>query len=165
MGKSGKGYAFGVEIRYRGGRGFGCASLPEFVSRRGWSMRRLGVILGLLVSLGAGVMTSGAAVAGQRVVDETAQVPPLTPPQIVFDCAISGAALSAITTMGWIKPMTVALGTMPMIALLHEAVYGCGIGVISGYVGRTVMDLLPSSPPPNPFAAESAALPATTVQR
>ncbi len=128
-------------------------------------MRRLGVILGLLVSLGVGGVTSGAAVAGQRAVDETAQVPPLTPPQIVFDCAISGAALSAVTTMGWIKPMTVALGTMPMIALLHEAVYGCGIGVISGYVGRTVINLLPSPPPPNPFAAESAALPATTVQR
>ncbi len=128
-------------------------------------MRRLGTILVLLLILGAGLMAGGTAVAGQKEIAETAQVPPLSSPQIVLDCAISGVALSAATTLGWFKPMTVALGTLPALAVLHEAVYGCGIGVISGYVSEALVSLLPMPPPPNPFAAESAALPAAMVQR
>ena len=126
-------------------------------------MRRLTGIAVLMIGLG--VLTAGAAVAGQKEIAETAQVPPLTPKQMVLDCAVTGVALSAATTLGWFKPMTVTLGTFPVLAVLHEAVYGCGIGVISGYVGQALVGLLPAPPAPNPFAAESAALPGAVEQR
>jgi hypothetical protein len=126
-------------------------------------MRRLGAILVLV--FGMGLLVAGTAVAGQKEIAETAEVPPLTTQQIVLDCTISGVVFSAATTLGWFKPMTVALGSLPALAVLHEAVYGCGIGVISGYVSQTLVGLLPMPPPPDPFAAQSAALPATVVQR
>ena len=133
---------------------------------RGLGMRRLGTVLVLVLIVGVGVMAAGAAMAGPKEATETPQVPELTSGQIVLDCAISGVALSAATTFGWFKPMTVAFGTLPVLAVMHEAVYGCGIGVISGYVGQTLVSLLlPTPTPQNPFGDESAALPTTTTQR
>jgi len=111
-------------------------------------------------------MASGPALAGQKEAAQSVQVPPLTTEQIVMDCTISGVLFSAAGAIGLLKPVTVALTTMTTFALLHEAIYGCGIGVISGYAGQSMMALIPMPPPPSPFDSQnSAMLPASLGRR
>ena len=112
-------------------------------------MRRL-LIAVILV---AGATASGSALAGQKQVSQSIQVPPLTTEQVVMDCAISGVLFSAIGGLGVLKPVTVALSTMTTFALLHEAIYGCGLGVISGYASQSLMNMIPMPPQPSPFDA------------
>ncbi len=122
-------------------------------------MRRLltafGVVGVAMVMLAA---AGGEALAGQKQAAQSIQVPPLTTEQIVMDCTISGVLFSAAGAVGVLKPVTVALSTMTTFALLHEAIYGCGIGVISGYVGQSLVGLLPMPPPPNPFDGQTNAM-------
>ena len=118
-------------------------------------MRRfLTVLAVVMLVLAAG----GEALAGQKEAAQSLQVPPLTTQQIVMDCTLSGVIFSAAGAFGVLKPVTVALTTMTTFALLHEAIYGCGIGVISGYVGQSMMALLPMPPPPNPFDGQANAM-------
>jgi len=117
-------------------------------------MRRL-LIAVILVALAT---SSGSALAGQKQVSQSIQVPPLTTEQIVMDCAISGVLFSAIGGLGVLKPVTVALSTMTTFALLHEAIYGCGLGVISGYASQSLINMIPMPPQPSPFDLPGGAL-------
>jgi len=122
-------------------------------------MRRLVTAFGVVVMvLAVAVAGDGEARAGQKQVAQSVQVPPLTTEQIVMDCTLSGVMFSAAGAIGVLKPVTVALSTMTTFALLHEAIYGCGIGVISGYVGQSLMAMLPLPPPPNPFDGQTNAM-------
>ena len=118
-------------------------------------MRRLVTAFGVVMVL---ALAGGQALAGQRQAAQSIQVPPLTPEQIVMDCTISGVLFSAAAATGLLKPVTVALTTMTTFALLHEAIYGCGIGVISSYVGQNLMSMLPMPPPPSPFDGQTNAM-------
>ncbi|MEI6558748.1 MAG: hypothetical protein WCO00_10100 [Rhodospirillaceae bacterium] len=119
-------------------------------------MKRLVIAVCAMVMVLA--VAGGPAVAGQKQAAQSVQVPPLTTEQIVMDCTISGVLFSAAAAVGVLKPVTVALTTMTTFALLHEAIYGCGIGVISGYVGQSLMAALPLPPPPNPFDGQTNAM-------
>lgn len=110
-------------------------------------------------------VSAAPALAGQKQAAQSAQVPPLTTEQIVMDCTLSGVMFSVAGAVGLLKPVTVALSTMTTFALLHEAIYGCGIGVISGYVGQSMMALIPMPPAPSPFEGQnSAMLPASVTK-
>ena len=119
-------------------------------------MKRFLTVLGVMVAILA--LAGGEARAGQKQAAQSPQVPPLTTEQMVMDCTISGVLFSAAGAIGVLKPVTVALSTMTTFALLHEAIYGCGIGVISGYVGQSLMSVLPLPPPPNPFDGQANAM-------
>ena len=119
-------------------------------------MRRLLTAFGVVVMVLAA--TGGQALAGQKQAAQSVQVPPLTTEQIVMDCTLSGVMFSVAGAVGVLKPVTVALSTMTTFALLHEAIYGCGIGVISGYLGQSLMAVLPLPPPPNPFDGQTNAM-------
>ncbi len=119
-------------------------------------MRRLLSAFGAVVMVLATV--GGQAFAGQKMAAQSVQVPPLTTEQIVMDCTLSGVMFSVAGAVGVLKPVTVALSTMTTFALLHEAIYGCGIGVISGYLGQSLMAMLPLPPPPNPFDTQTNAM-------
>lgn len=116
-------------------------------------MKRLSVVTVVVGSLLA--VSPASAQAGQKQAAQSVQLPPLTTEQIVMDCALTGAMFSAAGALGLFKPATLALSTMTTFALLHEALYGCGLGVVSGYVGQGLMSLIPMPPPPNPFETQS----------
>ena len=118
-------------------------------------MRRLLTAVGVVVVLAT---VAGPAFAGQKQAAQSIQVPPLTTEQIVMDCTMSGVIFAGAGAIGVLKPVTVALTTMTTFALLHEAIYGCGIGVISGYLGQSLMAVLPLPPPPNPFDGQTNAM-------
>ena len=119
-------------------------------------MRRLVTAFGVAMMVLA--VAGGEARAGQKQAAQSIQVPPLTPEQIVMDCTLSGVIFAGAGAVGVLKPVTVALTTMTTFALLHEAIYGCGIGVISGYLGQSLMAMLPLPPPPNPFDGQTNAM-------
>ena len=118
-------------------------------------MRRLLTAFGMVVVLAT---AGGPAFAGQKQAAQSVQVPPLTTEQIVMDCTMSGVIFAGAGAIGVLKPVTVALTTMTTFALLHEAIYGCGIGVISGYLGQSLLAMLPLPPPPNPFDGQTNAM-------
>ena len=99
----------------------------------------------------------GAVQAGQQQVPQTGQVPQQTTEQMVMNCTLTGAIFSVAGGLGLLKPVTVALHTMTTFALLHEAIYGCGVGVISGFVGKALTDML-VPPPGNPFEPQRDAM-------
>ncbi|MEI6986949.1 MAG: hypothetical protein WCK65_12550 [Rhodospirillaceae bacterium] len=110
--------------------------------------------------------SAGPVSAGQRLVPPTVQLPPQTMEQVIKDCTISGLLFASAAGLGVLKPVTVALHTMTTFALLHEAIYGCGLGVIGGYVSQSLLSLIPIPPPGNPFDLQtSATLPDGTVHR
>ena len=121
-------------------------------------MRRLVTALAVVVVMLGVVVAGGEARAGQKQAAQSVQVPPLTSEQIVMDCTLTGVIFAGAGAVGVLKPVTVALSTMTTFALLHEAIYGCGIGVISGYLGQSLLALMPLPPPPNPFDGQTNAM-------
>lgn len=106
------------------------------------TMNRLLATVALLSLL----LPADAALAGQKKSAQTEQNNKLTPEQVLTDCALTGALFSAATMVGLLKPATVAVHSMPVFSILHEALYGCGLGVASGFVGHKLTDLLLSIP-------------------
>ncbi|MEI8393505.1 MAG: hypothetical protein WCF85_02135 [Rhodospirillaceae bacterium] len=93
---------------------------------------------------------SGTAQAGQKVAQQSAQMPPMTIEQLVSNCAITGVLFGGFSLF---KPMMAALN-IAATAVLHDAVYGCGIGVISGVAVQGLVSMIPMPPQPSPFDAK-----------
>lgn len=98
------------------------------------------------LALFALLMPADVHAAGQKVAVPTIQNLKLTTEQIISDCAFTGVLFSAATVVGLLKPATIAVHSVPMFSLVHEAFYGCGIGVVSSFVGHKLTELLLALP-------------------
>ena len=105
------------------------------------------------------LLPADAALAGQKQSVQTEQNNKLSPEQVFTDCALTGALFSVATMVGLLKPATIAVHSMPIFSVVHEALYGCGIGVVSGFVSHKLTDLLLALPleEPKPDAGPTQA--------
>ena len=65
---------------------------------------------------------------------------------MAMNCAISGAMFSAIGAFGLFNPVTISLVNKTTFALVHEAIYGCGLGTVASYITRNLMGMIPVPP-------------------